>query len=426
MSEFFKDMSIWGILTEISFYFLLILYIWGGSCKFGRRGEINEDYTSLETMKSLRGFAAIGVILHHISQEEIFQKKGELSMFVNAGAYFVAIFFFCSGYGLLKSFDNKKDYLKGFVRKRIVKAIVLPFYVNVLIYGLGHLIAGPKMTADHWICNLTGLTMMNPYAWFPIILALLYLVFFLTFRFIKARPVSLGIILLFIFGLGLAFCYNGHFAWWSGEPNWWLTPEAMNAPWWKNTHTLLLSGEWWVNSAPAFFTGLIFANYEKALTEWFRKLYAVKFHILLAVTMLAFKLSSFGQMKFGYWTEYMGNGPGTAEKIKTYFCQVPLFLLLGLTIIVFMMKYHVSNPVSRFFGKYSLHTYLMNLMALELFRFLQTDKTSPFKAGNYDLLIYAFAVFAGSILLGMAEQHLTGLIQKLLFRDKPKAEVKKA
>ena len=133
--------------------------------------------------------------------------------------------------------------------------------------------------------------------------------------------------------------------------------------------------------------------------------------------MIFFKLSSYGQSKFGYWTEWSGKGPGIEDKIKTYFCQVPLFLFLGLVIIIFMMKYHVSNPVSRFFGKYSLHTYLMNLAALTAVRFLQTSD-SPIKAGKYNLLVYALAVFALTILAGVGEQKLTELIQKLLFRKK--------
>ena len=60
----------------------------------------------------------------------------------------------------------------------------------------------------------------------------------------------------------------------------------------------------------------------------------------------------------------------------------------------------------------------MNLAALTALRFLQTDKTSPIKAGKYDLLVYAVAVIVASALLGVAEQKLTGLVQKLLFRKK--------
>ena len=418
MPEFLNGLTGWSILDQVVFYFYLVLFIWGGTNKFGKKLEFNDDFTSLDAMKSLRGFAAIGVIMHHISQEEIFQSKGVLSPFVNAGAYFVAIFFFCSGYGLLKSLDTKKDYLKGFIRNRIVKTIVLPFYVNVLIYGLLMFVTGTQLPKERWIANFLGITMMNVYAWFPIVLALLYLVFFLCFRFIKNRPVCFAVILAFIIGLGILFCYNGHFAWWFGDDNWWIKPNLIpKALWWQDQKALWFSGEWWVNSAPAFFTGLVFANYEKQLTAFFKKLYALKFHILLILTMVFYKLSAWGQMKFGYWTEFAGKGPGIEEKIKTYFCQVPLFLFLGLTIIIFMMKYHVSNPVSRFFGKYSLHTYLMNLAALTAVRFLE-DSSSPIKAGKYNLLVYALAVFALSVLAGVGEQKLTELLQKILFRKK--------
>lgn len=418
MSEFFGGMTLWSVADQVVFYLYLIFFIWGGTNKFGKKLEFNEDFASLDVMKSLRGFAAIGVILHHISQEQIFQEKGVLSPFVNAGAYFVAIFFFCSGYGLIKSLDSKKDYLKGFIRNRIVKAIVVPFYVNVLVYGLLMFFGGYELPKERWIFNSIGLTMMNEYAWFPIVLAFLYLVFFLCFRFIKNRPVCLAIILVFIVGLGIGFCFNGHFAWWYGSDNWWLNPAlSAKAQWWQEQKALWFSGEWWVNSAPAFFTGLLFASYEKPLVAFFKKAYAVKFHILLIITMIFYKLSAFGQMKFGYWTEWMGKGPAIGDKIKTYFCQVPLFLLLGLTIIIFMMKYHVSNPVTRFFGKYSLHTYLMNLAAITALRFLQKS-SSPIKAGKYNLLVYAVAVIVASALLGVAEQKLTELIQKLLFRKK--------
>ena len=135
MFAFMKGMSVWLALKQVAFYFLFVLAIWGGKNKFGTK-DFHDDYASLDTMKSLRGFAAIGVILHHISQEDIFQEMKVLSGFVNAGAYFVALFFFCSGYGLIKSLKTKENYLKGFVKKRIVKAIIIPFYVNVLIYAL--------------------------------------------------------------------------------------------------------------------------------------------------------------------------------------------------------------------------------------------------------------------------------------------------
>ena len=420
MQLFLNGLTVTKVLDQIICYLFLILFIWGANIKFGKKDQFNDDHASLDAMKSLRGFAAIGVILHHISQEDIFQQKAVFSAFVNAGAYFVAIFFFCSGFGLIKSLNTKENYLKGFIKNRIVKAIVLPFYVNVIVYGILMAVTGYELPKERWIFNFLGLTMMNTYAWFPIVLALLYLVFFLCFRFIKKRPVCFAVIFLFIIGLGGLFSWNGHFAPWHGPENWWLNPFYNQREWWQYDMTLWFSGEWWVNSAPAFLAGLVFANYEKQITGFFKKAYVLKFHVLLIITMIFYKLSAFGQMKFGYWTEYNGNGAGMVEKFKTYLCQVPLFLILGFTIIIFMMKYHVSNPVSRLFGKYSLHTYLMNLACIQGCQFIQKIKF-PAKAGNLNLLLYGAAVIALTVALGVGEYWLTEGIKKLLFRKKKAA-----
>jgi len=415
------DLAKASVIELIVYGLFLVLLLWGGTNKFGRKGEFNDDFTSLEIMKSLRGLAAIGVIIHHISQEDAFQNSHILSPFVNSGPFWVAIFFFCSGYGLIKSLNTKENYLKGFIRNRIVKSIVLPFYINVLIYGLLMFIGRYELPKERWIFNFTGLTMMNEFAWFPIVLALLYLVFFLCFRFMSPRHVCFAVILVFIVGLGIGFCYNGHFAWWFGSDNWWIKPNlAPKALWWQQQRCLWFSGEWWVNSAPAFFTGLIFGNCEKQIVSFFKKHYAVKLFILLGITQALYKLSSYGQMKFGYWTEFSGHGPGIYEKMRTYFCQAPLLLVTTFTVIIIMMKYHVSNPVLRFFGKYSLHTYLMNLAALTVLRFLEIDGASPINLGKNNLLVYFIGVMALTVILGVGEQKLTELIQKLLFKKKTK------
>ena len=123
------------ILSWITYGLLVLVILYGGKFAFGKN-KFNDDFLSLEATKCLRGLAAIGVILHHISQESAFQKVRELSIFVNAGFYFVAIFFFCSGFGLIKSLKSKPNYFDGFLKNRVLKTIVVPFYVCVLILVL--------------------------------------------------------------------------------------------------------------------------------------------------------------------------------------------------------------------------------------------------------------------------------------------------
>lgn len=414
------DIHWWNLADFAVAILFAYLLVWGRSNKLFKKNEFNDDFLSLDTMKSLRGFAAIGVILHHISQEQVFQMEGILLPFVNAGAYFVSIFFFASGYGLLKSLDSKPNYLKGFVKKRIVKSIVVPYYVDILLYGAFIALVRLPMDKEQWVFNSLGVTMMNQYAWFPVVLAILYLVFFITFRLCKNRKNCFKIIFAFIILMGIGCMFEGHYAWWTGPSNWWCSEYYyMNeATWWMKEKVFWFHGEWWVNSAPAFLTGLVFANYEKKIIAFFKENYWKRFFILVIITEVCFAISDIGQSKFGYWTEFNLKGPEIGNKLATYFCQVPLFLILPVTIYIFLMKYHVSNPISRFFGKYSLHTYLMNLMAITLFRFLEfNSEGSPFyMGGKYNnLFVYAIFVILFTVAFGVGEYKLTTWVQEKLF-----------
>ena len=413
-------------LTYTVYVLILALFIWGGKFAGFKKDQFHEDSTSLDTMKSLRGFAAIGVILHHISQEGAFQwagggynKPGELSIFVNAGFIFVAIFFFCSGYGLIKSLETKPDYLNGFMKKRVLKTLVIPYYVSILIYGIARFASGERLPAAQWITNILGFTMMNEYAWYPIIAAILYTAFYLIFKNIKNQKICFALMAAIIVLLGMIFCVNGHFAWWAGPRNWWLdSASSLHQKWWTQQKIFWISGEWWINSCPALFIGMLFARFENKIREWFSRFYWGKLVLVIVITAVTYFLSGLGQWKFGWWSEFSGNGPDIGNKIATYFCVIPYSMMFTIMLFTIMLKYKVSNPVSRFFGKFSLETYMMNLIPLTAFRFLiyqphpQFGSAPVYKAGHYNLAIYFVAVFALTILLGMLYKFLNGLIQK--------------
>ena len=415
-------------LTYAVYALIVGLLIWGGKFAGFRNSSFHEDSSSLDSMKSLRGFAAIGVILHHISQQDAFQwagggngKPGELPIFVNAGYLFVAVFFFCSGFGLIKSLESKTDYLKGFMKKRVVKTLVIPYYVSILIYGVLRMATGEKMPVAQWITNFLGLTMMNMYAWYPIIAAILYSAFYLFFKNIKNRKTCYILMAAVILFLGMFFCVNGHFAWWAGSENWWLTPVGKEeAKWWMQQQILWISGEWWINSCPALLVGMLFARFETQIRDWFRKLYWLKLAVVVILTVGFYYLSGFGQWRFGWWSEFRGYGPDIGRKIATYFCVIPYSMIFGIFIFTVMLKYKVSNPISRFFGNISLETYMMNLIPLTAFRFLiskpdpQWGTVPDYKAGNYNLAVYLVLVFAGTILLGLLYKFLNRQAQKLI------------
>lgn len=408
-------MNMAQIVTYSTYVIFLALIIIGGKFKFRLR-DYYDNPADVDAMKSLRGIAALGVILHHISQHNTFQQSQTIGLFLNAGAYFVAIFFFCSGYGLLKSFDKKPNYLKGFIKNRIGKGIALPFYVDILLYGLVFLITGVEMPVAQWICNILGLTMMNVYAWFPVVLILLYFTFYLVFKFIKNRPLAFAIIGAVIIAQGVFFCWNGHFAWWYGEENWWCNWGYHNDIWWREEKVLWFNGEWWVNSSIAFLVGMIVANKEDTIKKFFSKLYYLKAFILLVIFGALYTLSGFTQAKFGYWTEWSGNGPDIGKKLITYFTQFPQMIALVLLIYVILMKYRSINPITKFFGKFSLHTYLMNLLALDTAVLIcNSQKVLKFK---YFLPSYLIITIVLTVVFGVAEFYIVKGLSMILFRKK--------
>ena len=405
------------LTTYLIYSLCILLLIWGGRFAGFSGTQFHQDSSSLEVTKALRGFAAIGVIIHHIALEQAFQKAngsgnpGELSVFLNAGYRFVAIFFFCSGYGLIKSLQLKPDYLKSFMKKRVINSMIIPYYVSILIYAVFRFAMGERLALPLWILNFSGLTMMNNYAWYPIVAVILYSAFYLCFSHIKNEKLSFTLIALLILLMGVVFCINGHFVWWTGEKNWWLDWNCdLHQKWWTGHNVWWFLGEWWVNSAPAFFTGMLYARFEKTIRTWFHKLYWIKLAAVLAIMTGFYLLTGLALTKYGYWTEYSGQGIGILNKLITYFMQIPESMWLCITLFIIMQKYYVINPVAKFFGNISLETYMMNLIAITLCRiFLYTKETIkvPFGMepyywpGRINLLVYALSVLVLSVILGL-------------------------
>lgn len=92
------------------------------------------------TTNCYRGLAAVIIMLHHIS----FQIDN-LPVFIKPIYYIafpiVGFFFFMSGYGLTCGFHRKKDYLNGFLKKRLSN-IAVPYLAIASMYAAVYIIEG--------------------------------------------------------------------------------------------------------------------------------------------------------------------------------------------------------------------------------------------------------------------------------------------
>lgn len=151
------------------------------ACRFIPNGvDSKETYLSLDNTKVLRGFLAIAIVLHHISEHS---NDGRFfSAMVHAGYLIVAVFFFLSGYGLLISYIKKgRNYLKGFWKNRILYLFIIWFLVSLgyLLYDvyIGRMNIGVKSFLFSFING-------HPIAinsWYIIVQLIMYICFWVAY-----------------------------------------------------------------------------------------------------------------------------------------------------------------------------------------------------------------------------------------------------
>lgn len=366
---------------------------------------------SLDAMTSLKGIMALFVLFHHLSQKVAFHETGTLSIFEFTGFVFVGIFFFCSGFGLFKSFSTKPDYLKDFPRKRMLP-IAICYFVMIAIYSVFYLIRGNDFTWWQWGLRLTGLYLINSQAWYVYVILLMYGCFYLIYKNEKTRKDGALLLLIIALAQGLFFIINGHSPWWL---------PAKEGAWWKMPVQLWFEGEWWVNSTVAFALGVLVAQKEKEFIEWAKRGYWWK----LVLSFLGFALVTFfGIMALwfiGYWGEGVEGPAGIWKRGVCYIIQSLQVVMTCLFLFIFMQKFYVSNKFYKFYGKRSLEVYLLQELSIFSWVFLIQQGSGPwspaiYKAGNWNVAAFGIIVFltvsAGAIVYNLINSLLTKKLKK--------------
>lgn len=384
----------------------LIYFLLGALLLFGARyagkKQWNEDAFALKQTKALQGFTAVCIMFHHMSQ-----KTGApwhnpkyiiygLEPFVPVGYYFVAVFLFCSGFGLYKSYKSKPDYLKHFCRNRILP-IVVAFYLSEWIYTGVRAIMGEKMDLPKVLFYLSGAQLANTNAWYVIAIPFFYLFFWLAFRFCKREGTAITVVALGLLGYMMIGTVTDHNNWW-------------------------MCGEWWYNTALVFLLGILFAKYEKTLTERAKKGYWI-WLLLAFVGMFAwFRLSSHLADDLGWY--YGENWRDPLKVLHRWICALTqnmasfsyvCFLFLA------MMKIRIGNKLLGLLGGLTLEIYLIHGMFVEMFGYDFSEVTKSItyikNVGLYVLVVAACTV-AGTWIFHILYRNVMKVINPRKRQDK--------
>ncbi|MBR3465357.1 MAG: acyltransferase [Clostridiales bacterium] len=382
-SSFFSSFTSWNIPTFVILIALALILLIG--IKPSKLREWQEEPLSLDKSKAIQGFAAVCIIVHHLSQE-LAEQAGAIGFFQGLGVLFVGIFFFFSGYGLYTSLKTKDNYLKGFLKKRFV-TILVPFYVCNLIFVAASCICGEKYKPLQLLYVLSGWSLINMHMWYIVEIAILYIVFFLIYRLIKNRTAATVVMSVFVLAMmtgSLMLCHG----------------EDMSCSYW-------FQGEWWYNASFLFVIGIIFSKHAEGLRKIARKGYYLLLLVFAALTAVLGLQTNYLLVKYSYWSEIPGQDPKYLDKFHCLAFQLPWIFCFVCLLLLIMMKVRFGNPVLKFLGSISLELYLIHNLFL---KGLQDGTVFRVKSpGMYVILTILMAVGFATVISGF-DKYLLSLI----------------
>lgn len=144
------------------------------------------DYLSLPQTTALKGILAMCVLLCHTVPASMVFYGSILSPLIGSLGYLsVSVFFFLSGYGIMTQYRVKQeDYLRSFLRKRVLSIYLLTVFL-IALYWAFHQLLGNKDSLQQIISSfLIGNTIVSN-GWYLQVIVLFYLLWYVTARLIN-------------------------------------------------------------------------------------------------------------------------------------------------------------------------------------------------------------------------------------------------
>ena len=358
---------------EFTIAFYICLALLGAILFIGSRGRPANETAFFDRIssKEVQGALAVFIMFHQtvvaLNANQV--DSGDLSFFYYYGILAVSFFFFSSGFGLLKRWMTDKDYIKGFMRRRIFTVLV-PFFICNYIYLtdalLNNIATRNNFGFGEVICSFFGIFLINNEMWFAVEIMILYIAFRLVFTKVK-KPLA-GILLMS--GVVLVMMTIGLF---SGHSD-----SGVMSYWFK--------GEWWYNTIFMFPVGMLYAYKEERINKVIKRA-SVSF--LIASAILGVIMDHIHRNLIAdsiYWTEYYGSKNPLLDKLVGLGQETLFELVFLIFVFTLMSRVKIGNPVIKFLGKISLETIMLNYLMIDKLYFLY--------------MMYGIGVYLPAVVLG--------------------------
>ena len=308
---------------------ILAIFVLFWNIKICRKNSICSDNFSASQTTYMKGLFAIYVILHHLCTYLADECPSFLA-FKYLGFLMVGGFFLLSGYGLTYGVLNKENYMKGFLKKRLL-SILVPYYLICLLNIFTNRLSG-GLSLKYILLLISCLNM-----WFVAAIVFLYIMFFVCFKCFSQKnalrlmtAANLGYI-IGMFAIHKIFTKYGIYT----------------------KYGLPVFGFWWYNSAICFSLGMWYCRYKDKIDSLLNKRYVLS--LLLSFIVLA--------------VSYIMAVPHFNDSL-TYVLIAEIFACIGFCTLLIALSYRVKigNKLLGLCGKLSLELYLCHACFIYLFR----------------------------------------------------------
>ena len=300
---------------------LLILFMVLLFSSFKITNNTNTSYLDIKNTTHIKGLCALLITIHHLAYDmnNLFILYEPIKYI---GFILVSLFFFFSGYGLMNGLLNKKDYLKGFISKRLL-FLLLPYLIVIICYYCIILFQGQSINIFKFIYMMLFAKRLGA-TWFVTAIMTLYIMFYIifsNFNIKKGTNIFLWLIIIYV-----------------------IISSIINIP------------SQWFSSIIGFWYGLYYKNneeklYNKLSSKYTKNLFTFLFlFVTLFVSRLVISM---------FVTD--------TELLHGVFRNVISILFITSCLLLFM-KIKFNNNVLLWFGSISYEIYLVHPFILSILK----------------------------------------------------------
>lgn len=278
------------------------------------------DFLRHENTVIISGLFVVFVFFSHFSSYVKVDHSLIYPLFTKVlGQLIVAPFFLFSGYGVMKSIENKGDiYIKSFWKNRVLK-VWIHFALALLLFLVISFMNHSKYGLKRIILSFIGLSSIGNSNWYMFTILCLYVITMISsFCFRKKKTLIPYSVAVFVIIYMFVMRMNG-------------------------------KAYYYYDTSFAYAFGMLFAEYENKINDYLTK-NNKKYMVCFLITIILFIVASL-------WRSY-------THLISSFIFWVSCFCLL---VLMLSMKVKSYNIILRALGKYSFEIYILQRIPMNLF-----------------------------------------------------------